>query len=131
MLIMLVFLRAGKLISSNPINSTSREQLRSEIIGAKNIEKTMRVPNKTGIRNLKLEKVCPHAFQDPAKPIDLNVHAGEIVGIAGVAGNGQAELVEAIIGLRDVKSGSIEVCDMEVVNADIASLQVCRFMLYT
>lgn len=114
-------LRAGKLISSKPINSTSREQLRSEIIGAKNIEKTMRVPNKTGIRNLKLEKVCLHAFQDSAKPIDLNVHAGEIVGIAGVAGNGQAELVEAIIGLRDVKSGSIEVCDVEVVNADIAS----------
>lgn len=47
--------------------------------------------------------------------IDLDVRAGEIVGIAGVAGNGQRELVEVIAGLRARTSGRIEV-DGEVMN---------------
>lgn len=42
-----------------------------------------------------------------ADTIDLEVHAGEIVGIAGVAGNGQTELEEIIMGLRKVKQGSV------------------------
>lgn len=39
--------------------------------------------------------------------LNLNVRAGEIVGIAGVDGNGQSELIEALTGLRKVESGSI------------------------
>jgi simple sugar transport system ATP-binding protein len=41
--------------------------------------------------------------------VDLAVHAGKIVGIAGVSGNGQAELVESLVGLREVTEGRIEV----------------------
>jgi simple sugar transport system ATP-binding protein len=40
--------------------------------------------------------------------VTLDVHAGEIVGLAGVAGNGQGELVEVLLGLRPVTSGSID-----------------------
>jgi simple sugar transport system ATP-binding protein len=43
------------------------------------------------------------------KQVSLTVHAGEILGIAGVSGNGQRELVQAIGGQRDVESGSIAV----------------------
>ncbi|MFY1634195.1 ABC transporter ATP-binding protein [Solwaraspora sp. WMMB335] len=39
--------------------------------------------------------------------VDLTVHAGEVLGIAGVQGNGQTELVEAIMGLRPVRAGAI------------------------
>ena len=42
--------------------------------------------------------------------LDLQVHAGEIVGIAGVQGNGQTELVEAITGLRRGRRGQIRIC---------------------
>ena len=42
--------------------------------------------------------------------VDLEVRAGEILGIAGVAGNGQDELVEAIIGLRKVAGGRDRRC---------------------
>jgi general nucleoside transport system ATP-binding protein len=41
------------------------------------------------------------------RDLDLEVHAGEILGIAGVQGNGQRELVEALTGLRPVESGSV------------------------
>src|SRR3954449_2092923 len=41
--------------------------------------------------------------------VDLTVHAGEIVALAGVDGNGQSELIEAITGLRHVDEGSIAV----------------------
>jgi len=40
--------------------------------------------------------------------VDLEVHAGEVLGVAGVQGNGQTELVEAIMGLRPVTAGSVQ-----------------------
>ena len=43
------------------------------------------------------------------KELSLDVHAGEIVGVAGIDGNGQSELIQAITGLRKVKSGSIKI----------------------
>jgi simple sugar transport system ATP-binding protein len=48
------------------------------------------------------------------RDLDLVVHAGEIVAIAGVQGNGQTELVEAITGLRRAASGSIRIAGHEV-----------------
>ena len=44
-----------------------------------------------------------HAFEN----ISFTVHAGEIVGIAGIVGSGRTELAEAIFGLKTVKTGSI------------------------
>ncbi|WP_314369194.1 ABC transporter ATP-binding protein [uncultured Streptococcus sp.] len=49
------------------------------------------------------------------KELSLDVRAGEIVGIAGIDGNGQSELLQAITGLRKVKSGSIKIKGQEVV----------------
>jgi len=50
------------------------------------------------------------------KELDLTLHAGEILGIAGVDGNGQSELVEAITGLRKVTSGEIIINGNDVTN---------------
>ncbi len=49
------------------------------------------------------------------KGLSLDVRAGEVVGIAGIDGNGQSELIQAITGLRKVKSGSITIKGEEVV----------------
>lgn len=46
--------------------------------------------------------------------IDLTIHRGEILGVAGVEGNGQAELVETIMGMRKPTAGRIEVADQDV-----------------
>jgi simple sugar transport system ATP-binding protein len=56
---------------------------------------------------LKNVSVPAKGSRDLISDISFNLHAGEVVGIAGVEGNGQAELVEAIMGLRDY-TGSIE-----------------------
>jgi ABC-type uncharacterized transport system ATPase subunit len=50
----------------------------------------------------------------------FEVHAGEIVGIAGVAGNGQNELAEALVGLRRPDAGEVRVADVAVTNDNVA-----------
>jgi ABC-type uncharacterized transport system ATPase subunit len=54
--------------------------------------------------------------------VDLGVRAGEILGIAGVAGNGQRELAEVITGLRRATSGTIRVGGRELTNASPAEI---------
>src|SRR5271166_4075877 len=51
--------------------------------------------------------------------VSLSVRAGEIVGIAGVAGNGQNELVEALVGLRRPDGGRVEICGVDVSAANV------------
>jgi simple sugar transport system ATP-binding protein len=51
--------------------------------------------------------------------VSLTVRAGEIVGLAGVEGNGQAELVEAIVGLARPDSGSVELADRDVTRTGV------------
>jgi ABC-type uncharacterized transport system ATPase subunit len=52
-------------------------------------------------------------------PIALSVRAGEIVGIAGVSGNGQAELVQALTGLKPSISGEITLCGIRIEALDV------------
>jgi ABC-type uncharacterized transport system ATPase subunit len=52
------------------------------------------------------------------RDVDLTVHRGELVGVAGVSGNGQKELVEAVLGLRSIASGSITVAGRTLKRAD-------------
>jgi len=55
--------------------------------------------------------------------IDLTVHAGEVVGIAGVEGNGQAELVEAIMGMREPSAGRILLDDVDISGWDVRAIR--------
>ena len=50
--------------------------------------------------------------------VDLTVHAGEIVGVAGVGGNGQSELAECVLGLREPVAGTISICGADVGHDD-------------
>jgi simple sugar transport system ATP-binding protein len=58
-----------------------------------------------------------HGGPEALKGVSLTVHAGEIVGIAGVDGNGQSELVEAIVGLCRPKSGSIDLSGKDITHS--------------
>ena len=56
---------------------------------------------------------------EAVRGVDLSVRAGEIVGIAGVAGNGQDELVESLIGLRRAAAGAIRLAGRDLSHASV------------
>ena len=114
-------MRAGKLISSLPIDSTSQAQISDEIVGLSKTKSISRNKNKAGSVKLHLSNLDIFGMPQVGNAYNLEVKTNEIVGIAGVAGNGQSELVEAIIGLRSSKSGSIEICSKDVTGADIST----------
>lgn len=58
---------------------------------------------------LELEKVCTHRLND----VSLQLHRGEVIGIAGVVGAGKTEIANAIFGLDAVRSGRVTVCGQE------------------
>jgi simple sugar transport system ATP-binding protein len=53
--------------------------------------------------------------------VSLTVRGGEIVGVAGVAGNGQNELIEALVGLRNPDAGQVSISGHDVTRADVAT----------
>jgi ABC-type uncharacterized transport system ATPase subunit len=96
-------LRAGRVVATlDPRERTARE-IAALMVGADVTD--VRAPARSGpafdilrVRNLSLAPASIHGM--PLKDIDLTVEAGEIVGVAGVAGNGQSELFAALSGER-------------------------------
>ncbi|MER2599572.1 MAG: ABC transporter ATP-binding protein [Caldilineales bacterium] len=70
-------------------------------------------------------KVLDNRLQIAVNGADLEVRAGEIMGIAGVQGNGQTELIEAITGLRTVQQGSVKLAGQDVTNASPRRVTEC------
>ncbi len=111
-------LRHGKVVfSGNTDNYTSAEiaakMTGHEIKLPSNEEPDMNGTVALNIRNL---TVMSDRKTPALNGLDLQVNSGEIVGLAGVSGNGQRELAEAINGLRQVSSGSIEFFGEELAN---------------
>ncbi|EOW9529984.1 ABC transporter ATP-binding protein [Bacillus cytotoxicus] len=111
-------IRKGKGIGTVDVANTDEHKLAERMVGRQVNFKTEKLDAKPkedilSIANL----VVRDARQLPAvKGLDLTVRAGEIVGIAGIDGNGQSELIEAITGLRKVESGSIAMNGKEITN---------------
>ena len=114
-------MRAGQLISSLPIDGTSQTQISEEIVGVSKTKSISRKKIKAGSVKLNLSNLDILGMPQIGNAFNLEVKASEIVGIAGVAGNGQSELIEAIIGLRSSKSRFIEICSRDVTGADIST----------
>ena len=108
-------LRKGKFAGSCKVQDTTVEQLASMMvgnatIGAASVTRQKRVPSELPPR-LVVEGLC--AQGDNGLPVlrnvSLQVRPGEILGIAGVSGNGQMELVEVLIGQRKKSGGAVSV----------------------
>ncbi|MFZ0544492.1 MAG: ABC transporter ATP-binding protein [Candidatus Promineifilaceae bacterium] len=111
-------LRRGKAVALVETAETTKAELAHLMVGREvlfRVEKKTAEPGKT---MLVLNDVsCLSDRGLPClKELSLELKAGEIVGIAGVAGNGQTELAEAITGLRDVTNGQIEVMEHDITN---------------
>ncbi|NDV01151.1 ABC transporter ATP-binding protein [Pseudoroseicyclus tamaricis] len=105
-------MRAGKTVGEVVAAETSEPQLAAMMVGR---EVALRVDRSThdGPRAVTVENLTLKADTGVtlAENLSLNVHEGEIVGLVGVEGNGQAELLEAVAGLRAVSSGDIRLKD--------------------
>ncbi|GAA0612054.1 guanosine ABC transporter ATP-binding protein NupO [Virgibacillus siamensis] len=111
-------IRKGKGIKTVDVEETNVTELASLMVGREisfKTEKTEAQPkeNVLSITNLNVDDSRKVKI---VKDLNLHVRAGEIVGIAGVDGNGQTELVEAITGLRKAQKGTIKINNTNITN---------------
>src|SRR5215204_5756378 len=102
-------LRRGKKVETLPREGATQEQLAKLMVGREVFLRVDKKPSEPGEALLEVEDlhVLDHRGLPAVRGVSLEVHAGEIVGIAGVDGNGQTELIDALTGLRDVTSGRV------------------------
>ncbi|MEO3945950.1 ABC transporter ATP-binding protein [Gorillibacterium sp. CAU 1737] len=102
-------IRRGKTIGTVNVAETSEQAMAEMMVGRNVSFKVDKKPAAPGETVLKLEHLNVNNSKKVLGLADfsLEVRAGEIVGVAGVEGNGQSELVEAITGLRKIESGTI------------------------
>lgn len=109
-------LRDGRVSGSTRPSETDREQL-AELMVGRPVSLNRDVPKQEpGASELIIDnlRVIGDRGTEAVAGVSISVRRGEIVGIAGVSGNGQRELAEAIFGLRPVESGSITVSGQEI-----------------
>jgi len=102
-------MRAGKVMGTTTPAETSEAKLAAMMVGREVILTVEKESAKPGVEVLKVEglKVRDMRGLETVRGVDFQVQAGEILGIAGVQGNGQTELVEALTGLRPSTAGRI------------------------
>jgi general nucleoside transport system ATP-binding protein len=104
-------LRRGKRIDTVPTEGATEESLARLMVGRDVLLRVDKPPGRPGEPVLEIRDL--EARDDRDLPIlrgvSMTIRAGEIVALAGVDGNGQSELVEAITGLRTVDAGSVRV----------------------
>ena len=119
-----VVLRNGKLVGATTPSETDEEGLAQMMVGRNVVLQVDKGPAKAGEVVLSVENmtVKDSRGHEAVTNFSLELHAGEILGIAGVEGNGQRELVEAICGMRHRTTGTVKVA--EVVAPDMDPRQV-------
>ena len=102
-------MRQGQVVATLPTAETTAEQLAELMVGRPVSLRVDKAPARPGEPVLEVTDLVVEDGQgvERVKGVSFAVRQGEIVGIAGVAGNGQSELLEALAGIRPVKSGQI------------------------
>ena len=117
-------IRRGRVVGSRVPNETNEEDL-AELMVGRTVQLTVdRGESHPGAEVLVVNGL--HAADDRGHEavggVDLTIRGGEILGIAGVAGNGQDELVEAIMGLRRITAGRVTIDGRDVTGHSTRSL---------
>ncbi|HUM84922.1 MAG TPA: ABC transporter ATP-binding protein [Lachnospiraceae bacterium] len=111
-------IRRGKYIGTVPVAGCTEDSLANMMVGHAVklvVDKTPAKPGKI-VLDIKGLTVKNDQGIDAVKGLNLQVHAGEILGIAGIDGNGQKELMEAVNNLSRAESGTISVNGKEIQN---------------
>jgi general nucleoside transport system ATP-binding protein len=111
-------LRLGNSVATINVKDTNKEELARLMVGRDVSLKFNKKPTNLGkvVLNMNNVECLNNKGIKALKNFDLTIRAGEILGIAGVDGNGQSEMVEAIVGLRKVTQGQISINGNDVTN---------------
>jgi ABC-type uncharacterized transport system ATPase subunit len=111
-------LRRGEVVDTVAASETSREELARMMVGREVLFRLAKRSSRPGEVVLEIDGLS--ALNDKGlqalREVSLSVRHGEILGVAGVAGNGQRELAEAVVGIRSVTEGQILVDGTDVTN---------------
>ena len=113
-------LRDGRMIGTRPVEGVTREELIKMMVG-RDVKPLAPQPLRAGPVRLKVKDLCAVGDRGTAalRGVSLEIRSGEIVGVAGVSGNGQRELAECLAGLRKVTAGEITIDGQDVTHAHL------------
>jgi ABC-type uncharacterized transport system ATPase subunit len=121
-------IRRGKVVGSLPTAETNPDELAARMVGREvsfTIDKREAAPLET-ILSVKDVNVTNNRGIAALKNLSFEVRRGEILGIAGVEGNGQSELIEALTGLRHIESGEIRLLGKPIHNISPRRIALSR-----
>lgn len=109
-------MRAGKVVGTVIPQETDEKKLAAMMVGREVILKVEKGKAKPGEEVLKVDglKVLDKRGLESVRNVSFSVRAGEVLGIAGVQGNGQTELVETLTGLRSPQGGKVWMGEREI-----------------
>jgi general nucleoside transport system ATP-binding protein len=113
-------LRRGKLVDTVPREGATEAGLARGMVGREVLLRVEKRPSSPGEPVLSVEdlSVLDERGLPAVRDVSFEVRAGEIVGIAGVDGNGQTELIDALTGLRKIESGRVLVGGQDLTGGD-------------
>jgi len=120
-------MRDGRVVGTVKTSETTARELSEMIIGRETLESAQRDRSaiEPGEPVLELQDVSVYDVRGllAVKSVSLEVHGGEILGVAGVEGNGQLELAEAITGLRPCVQGRIVLLGKDIQNLPVRQIR--------
>ena len=120
-------LRKGKYVGTVETAKTSMAELSSMMVGRDvnfHVEKKESTPGEVLLSIENMTVASKVHKNNAVKNVSLKVHAGEIVCIAGIDGNGQTEFVHGLTGLEPLVSGKITMCGKDITNSSIRERSV-------
>jgi simple sugar transport system ATP-binding protein len=117
-------LRRGKKVATVNTSDVTRADLAKMMVGREVLFRVDKPEVEIGepVLEVKQLRARNDRGQESLYNVSLNVKAGEIVGIAGISGNGQKELFESIIGVKPIESGTILLSGTDITNQSVHSI---------
>jgi ABC-type uncharacterized transport system ATPase subunit len=118
-------MRAGRVVGLSNLKHEDRAELVRLIVGAElpppDTRHGMRGARRVSVKDLVIDRQNGTVAVDR---VSFDLHAGEIIGLCGVEGNGQTELLQALAGMHPIRAGEVTYAlDRSIVNADAATLR--------